>query len=81
MKNHYVYAIKSLRDKRIYVGISQNPRKRLVGHNAGQTRSTKPFRPWVLIYSKMIGSRKEEKRMKSGYVKEWLRTLTNCYPR
>jgi len=77
MLRFWVYAIKSEVDNRIYIGISQNPEKRLKSHNTGDTKSTKGYRPWVLIYAKMIGSRadarKEEKRLKSGYGKEWLK--------
>ena len=77
MSQYWVYAIKSSVDNRIYVGISKNPIDRLESHNRGETKSTKGFRPWILIYSKIIGSRaearKEEKRLKSGYGKEWLK--------
>jgi len=78
MSNHWVYVIKSEVDKRLYVGISQNPAKRLKSHNKGDTKSTKGFRPWKLVYTKFVGgrikARKEEKRLKSGYGKEWLKS-------
>jgi putative endonuclease len=78
-KRYYVYAIKSRVDSRIYVGIGENPRRRLQNHNRGETRSTKGFRPWVIIYKRMIGSRAtarlEEKKLKSGYGKEFLKSL------
>lgn len=81
MADFWVYAIESQQDGRIYVGISQNPRKRLISHNKGETKSTKGFCPWVLVYAKKIGSRaearKEEKRLKSGYGKEWLKSFVN----
>ncbi len=80
MDEYFVYAIESEVDSRIYVGISKNPNKRLLQHNRGDTKSTKPYRPWLVIYSKKIGSRlgarKEEKRLKSGYGKEFLKSLT-----
>lgn len=64
----------------IYVGISENPKKRLVSHNNGETKSTKAYRPWVLIFEKEIGSRKEardaEKKLKSGFGKEFLKKLS-----
>ena len=79
MDRYFVYAIKSEIDSRIYVGISKYPEKRLLEHNNGETKSTKAYRPWGLIYKKFIGSRiearKEEKRLKSGYGKEFLKTL------
>lgn len=81
MNNYFVYAIKSKKDNRIYVGLSNNPERRLFEHNAGKTRPTKPWRPWLIIYKKFVGSRvearKEEKRLKSGSGKEFLKTLPN----
>lgn len=69
--------MRSEKDGRIYVGISENLEKRLISHNKGETKSTRPFRPWVLFYKKLVGSReearKEEKRLKSGYGKEFLK--------
>lgn len=79
MDTYYVYAIKSLKQKRIYVGISVNPEKRLIDHNRGNTSSTKPWRPWKLFYKKEFpnrtSARKEEKRLKSGYGKEYLKQI------
>ena len=77
MRGYFVYAIRSRKDGRIYIGISANPEERLEEHNKGETKSTKGFRPWFLIYKKYIGprldARKEEKRLKSGYCRELLK--------
>ena len=77
MKNYFVYAIQSQVDERIYVGLSGNPEKRLVSHNKGDTKSTKPYRPWTLFYAKEVGSRlearSEEKQLKQGAGKEFLK--------
>jgi putative endonuclease len=77
--DYYVYAIKSDKDGRIYVGLSRDPIRRLEEHNGGYTKSTKPWRPWRIIYKKMIGTRKEarveEKRLKSGFGKEFLKQI------
>lgn len=79
MTGFYVYAIKSRKDKRIYVGISQNPEKRLLEHNRGDTKSTKGYKPWYLIYKEYIGLRKEarkkEIKLKSGFGKEHLKSI------
>ena len=80
-----VYAIQSAKDSRVYVGISNNPEKRLTNHNRGETKSTKGYRPWIMIYQKVVGTRidarKEEKRLKSGYGKEFLKNLKLNIPR
>jgi len=79
MNRYFVYAIKSKKDNRIYVGISKNPERRLEEHNNGNTPSTKAYRPWDLIYktsfSSRIEARQEEKRLKSGYGKEFLKSF------
>jgi putative endonuclease len=79
VKKFFVYAIKSNKDGRVYIGLSADPEKRLVEHNRGDTKSTKGYRPWFLIYKKLAGSRSEardeEKRLKSGYGREFLKSL------
>ncbi|MCL4641790.1 MULTISPECIES: GIY-YIG nuclease family protein [Olivibacter] len=79
MEIYYVYAIRSERDGRIYVGLSQNVEKRLNEHNEGRTKSTKGYIPWQLIYKEEVGNRltarKREKYYKSGIGKEFLKSL------
>lgn len=74
-----VYAIQSQKDNRIYVGMSQNPNARIKAHNAGWVTSTKAYRPWIKIYEKRVGdsreARKQEKFLKSGNGKEFLKSL------
>ncbi len=69
-KKYFVYAIKSQKDGRIYVGLSSNPHNCLKSYNKGETFSTKGWRPWVLFYTELIGDRKEarivERKLKSG---------------
>jgi putative endonuclease len=74
-----VYAIKSEKDERVYVGMCVDVEIRLKEHNAGKTKSTKGFRPWKLIYIEKVATRvearKREKYLKSGIGKEFLRSL------
>ena len=76
---YFVYALKSGADGRIYVGITNNIERRLNEHNNGSTKSTKAYRPWKLIFkshfSNRLEARHEEKRLKSGYGKEYLKSL------
>ena len=76
---YYVYAIRSEQDGRIYVGMCNNVDTRVKQHNAGVTRSTKGYRPWVLIYQEVaadrVKAREREKYLKSGIGKEFLRSL------
>jgi putative endonuclease len=75
----YVYAIKSLSRNYIYVGLTNNLDRRVKQHNLGQNKTTKPYVPFKLIYKHSfltrVGARQKEKELKSGYGKEFLKTL------
>jgi len=47
-----VYLIQSKVDKSFYVGISENPEKRLTEHNGGKLKTTSRKKPYLLVYSK-----------------------------
>ena len=46
----YNYVLQSIKDKNLYIGYTPDLRKRLEEHNHGLARSTKPHRPWKIIY-------------------------------
>jgi putative endonuclease len=46
----YAYILSSTLRKRFYIGVTQNPNQRLMDHNRGKTKSTKPYRPWEVVY-------------------------------
>ncbi len=75
----YTYALQSIKDKHLYIGISENPEKRLIGHNSGMTKSTKYRRPFKIIYKEACKNRaearKREKYFKSGFGKEFLHNI------
>jgi putative endonuclease len=54
----YVYAIRSLVRAYIYVGLTNIIERRLDQHNKGENRSTKAYKPFKLIYSEMLQTRK-----------------------
>jgi len=74
-----VYAIKSKLRKYIYVGLTSNLEERIQRHNSGRERTTRAYRPFVLIYSEeqptREDARKREKYFKSGVGKEFLKKL------
>ena len=76
---YFVYAIKSITKNYIYVGMSNNLERRLKEHNNGESKSTKAYKPFVLIFSEQLETRetarKKEKFLKSGIGKEYLKTL------
>ncbi|WP_369431592.1 GIY-YIG nuclease family protein, partial [Rhodohalobacter sulfatireducens] len=46
----YVYAIESKERNYIYVGMTNDLRRRISEHQNGYERTTKPYRPFKLIY-------------------------------
>jgi putative endonuclease len=74
--SYFTYILKSLSVDRIYIGQTNNLESRLIRHNAGSVPSTKPYRPWELIYFKEFNSRKEamneESRLKQMKSKEYI---------
>ncbi|MGK9369746.1 GIY-YIG nuclease family protein [Melioribacter sp. Ez-97] len=83
---YYVYAISSLKRNYIYVGITNNPQRRLAEHNRGKNRTTAPYRPFEMIYLEKCENRprarEREKYFKSGSGKEYLKKIaqTPCRP-
>ena len=74
-----IYAIQSDVDNRIYVGFTNDLKRRLAEHNSGKTKSTKAYTPWRLIYTESVDdrikARKREIYLKSGVGKEFLKSL------
>ena len=56
---YFMYVLYSRTFRRFYKGYCSDPEKRLKEHNSGGTKSTKPFRPWELIYSEVFNSLNE----------------------
>jgi putative endonuclease len=46
----YVYILKSLADQKLYIGSTDDLRRRLTEHNKGLSKSTKLRRPFELRY-------------------------------
>ena len=46
----YVYVLKSNKDNKLYIGFSNDLRKRFIEHNKGLVRSTRPRIPFSLVY-------------------------------
>ena len=75
----FVYALKSEVKNYIYVGMTDNVERRFSQHNLGYERTTKPYKPFTLIftesYSTREDARKREKYLKSGVGKEFSKSL------
>ena len=77
---YIVYILKSCKDQKRYIGVTQDLRRRIFEHNGGKVKSTKNRRPLELIHKEEFRTKKEalikEKFFKSGqgrqYIKEEL---------
>ena len=47
---YYVYVLRSTLTGHRYVGSTDDLKERMRKHNAGEVVSTKPHRPWCLLY-------------------------------
>ena len=79
MSMFFVYAISSLTRDYIYVGLTNNTSRRILQHQGGQNKTTRPYRPFRLIltegFETRIEARCREKYLKSGIGKEFLKAL------
>ncbi|MCE7864795.1 MAG: GIY-YIG nuclease family protein [Bacteroidetes bacterium CHB5] len=75
----FVYTLKSEARDYIYVGLTADLGARIARHNNGYECTTKPYRPFRLIFQEehpdRITARKKEKWLKTGQVKDFLKSL------
>jgi putative endonuclease len=80
---YYVYILQSQKDQSLYIGFTSDLKKRFKQHNAGESRATKPFRPYKLIFYEAflnrIDAKNREIYIKSGYGRRTIKTLINKY--
>ena len=70
MKTSYVYLLRRMKDGKFYLGWTTDLKRRLEEHNAGFVRSTKPRRPFELVYYETYPSPELAKKRE--------RTLKRC---
>lgn len=72
----YVYVLQNKR-KKLYIGSTNNLRKRILQHNLGKSRSTKYGFPWKIIYCEISINQKDararERYLKSGIGRKYLK--------
>ncbi len=71
---HYVYLLKSTKDNRLYIGYTNNLKRRFDEHNKGRCFSTASRAPFKLVYYESYISQKDAtnrekqlKQFKSAY--------------
>jgi len=69
----YVYVLRSLVGDKHYIGYTNDINSRLRKHNDGDVRSTRKFRPWMLlgfeVYEKRNEARWREHELKNHETK------------
>jgi putative endonuclease len=80
---HYVYVLRSLKDRNFYTGYTTDLRQRVADHNAGKARTTRHRRPLELIYYEAYLLPKDAKArelfLKSGSGKRYIRKQLSHY--
>jgi putative endonuclease len=76
---YYIYILYSLKNDRYYIGQCEDIDKRLQRHNKGGIPSTRPFKPWELVYTETFGTRNEamarEKEIKGKKSRKYIEKL------
>ena len=79
----FVYILRSTRDDKLYVGYTNNVRRRLEEHNLGKVAITKNRRPFKLIYLEGYLNQQDatirEKFFKTGWGRTHLKRVLKNY--
>ena len=67
---YYFYILRSLKNRKLYLGYTSDLKERFHSHNAGKNKSTKPYAPFELIFYSGFKNQKDalncEKYFKSS---------------
>ena len=76
---YYVYVLRSIKDKKRYIGMTADITRRFHEHNSGLVKSTKNRRPLKLIHTEefetKIEAEQRELFYKTGKGREYLNNL------
>jgi len=76
----YTYVLKSIKDKKLYIGFTDNLRSRIKEHSSGKVKSTKHRLPVELIYYEACLNKEQairrEKYFKTGFGRRFLKNRT-----
>ncbi|MFH1622013.1 MAG: GIY-YIG nuclease family protein [Candidatus Omnitrophota bacterium] len=63
---HYIYLLKSIKDKELYTGFTSNLERRVKEHNKGLVPSTKARKPFELIYFEGYKSERDARKRETN---------------
>lgn len=79
----YVYILQSLKDRKFYIGYTNDLQRRLREHNSGSSFATKPRIPFKLVYYEAYPHRKDaeerERFFKTGWGRQYLKKALMHY--
>ncbi len=79
----YVYVLLSKKDRKLYVGFTNDLKKRFDEHKKGKAEATKNRRPLILIYYEACLNKydaiKREKYFKMGFGRRFLKNRLENY--
>jgi len=74
---YYTYVLYSEAHNRFYIGMCGDVEKRLTEHNNGKTKSTKGYRPWIIVFTEehetRIKARERDVYLKPSIGREYIR--------
>lgn len=69
---HYVYILRSDKDEKLYIGCTNDLKRRFAEHNNGMNKSTAPRTPFQLVYYEAYKSR-DDARNREDNLKRYSR--------
>ena len=63
----FTYILQSIKDKTLYIGYTNDLTRRFKEHNQGLVFSTKPYKPWRLIYYEACINQQDSKRRENYF--------------
>jgi len=79
--SYFLYILKSKSIDKNYVGISQNPERRLEYHNTIEKGFTSRYRPWEIVFTQEFNTKKEtsiiEQKIKAWKSKKMIERIIN----
>jgi len=80
---YYIYVLKSKRDNKLYIGYTNNLKRRLKEHNDGLVAITKHRKPFKLIFYEAFSNQQDatarEKFLKTGWGRRHLQKALKNY--
>ena len=64
---YFIYLLQSEKTGVWYVGLSSDPKSRLIQHNQGKSKFTSGHIPWKILYSEKAGDLKNARKMEKYY--------------